>query len=166
MVKKRYDYDLIVIGSGPAGEKGAAKAAYFGKKVALIERKEVLGGTMTAEGVPAKTLRETALVISGFEHRGLYGIDLSYQDALDVQQFMHREREVRSTTINNVAANLDKSHIHRYCGHASFDDEHTVRGETDPGEVELKGEVILIATGSSPLRPPLFPFNHPISIVV
>lgn len=159
--KKRFDYDLIVIGSGPAGEKGAASAAYFGKKVALVERKVALGGTMTAEGVPAKTLRETALAISGFQHRGLYGIDLSYQDKVDVQQFMFREREVRSTSINSVAANLEKSGVHRYCGRASFDDEHTVRVESDPGEFVLHGEVVLIATGSSPLRPTMFPFSHP-----
>jgi NAD(P) transhydrogenase len=71
-------YDLIVIGSGPAGEKGAARAAYEGKKVALIEMAGVLGGAVASSGVPAKTLRETALSISGFLHRDIYGIDLRY----------------------------------------------------------------------------------------
>ena len=69
-------FDLVVIGSGPAGEKGAAQAAYFGKSVALIERSDYLGGTGINTGtVPSKTLRETALYFSGLRQRGLYGID-------------------------------------------------------------------------------------------
>src|SRR6476661_3200833 len=82
-------YDLIVIGSGPAGEKGAARVAYWGKKVALVERASVLGGMAAGAGVPAKTLRETALNISGLRHRHLYGLDLSHKGALDIATFMH-----------------------------------------------------------------------------
>jgi pyruvate/2-oxoglutarate dehydrogenase complex dihydrolipoamide dehydrogenase (E3) component len=71
-------YDLIVIGSGPAGEKGAAQAAYFGKKVALIEKASALGGAAANTGtLPSKTLRETALYLSGFRQRGLHGVSLS-----------------------------------------------------------------------------------------
>ena len=65
-------FDLVVIGSGPGGEKGAAQAAYFGKSVALIEREEVLGGAAANTGtLPSKTLRESALYLSGFRQRGL-----------------------------------------------------------------------------------------------
>ncbi len=74
-------YDLIVIGSGPAGEKGAAQAAYFGKKVALIEKEPVLGGAATNTGtLPSKTLRESVLYLSGFNQRGLFGIDTKLKD--------------------------------------------------------------------------------------
>jgi NAD(P) transhydrogenase len=73
-------YDLVVIGSGPAGEKGAAQAAYFGKRVALIEKEPVLGGAAANTGtLPSKTLRETALYLSGFRQRGLYGINFSWK---------------------------------------------------------------------------------------
>src|SRR5574339_1014370 len=97
-------YDLIVIGSGPAGEKGAAQAAYFGKKVALIERAEHVGGAGINTGtVPSKTLREAALYFSGLRQRGLYGIDYSLKDNLSVKDFMYRERLVVRTERRMIA---------------------------------------------------------------
>src|SRR6266516_1046255 len=88
-------YDLVVIGSGPAGEKGAAQAAYFGKKVALIERLPYLGGAGINTGtVPSKTLRETALYFSGLRQRGLYGIDYSLKENLNIEDFMYRKQIV------------------------------------------------------------------------
>src|SRR3989475_10621708 len=90
-------YDLIVIGSGPAGEKGAAQAAYFGKKVALVEKEPVLGGAAANTGtLPSKTLRETSLYLSGFRQRGLFGVNLALKDEVTVRDFLFRERLVRS----------------------------------------------------------------------
>src|SRR5207245_7376495 len=87
-----YDYDLIVIGSGPAGEKGAAQAAYFGKRVALVERAPHLGGAGINTGtLPSKTLRETALYFSGLHQRGLYGIAHAVNQHITARYFMHRE---------------------------------------------------------------------------
>ena len=154
-------YDLIVIGSGPAGEKGAARAAYEGKKVALIEMSSILGGTVASSGVPTKTLRETALRISGFMQRDIYGVDLRYKDELDVQTFMYHERQVRTAVQTGVALNLEQHHIHCYTGVASFDDPHTIRIASAPGEITITGDIILIATGSRPVRPATYPFNHP-----
>src|SRR5207249_4950900 len=72
------DYDLVVLGAGPAGEKGAAQAAYYGKRVAIVERAPYVGGAAINTGtIPSKTLRETALYFSGLRQRGLYGIDYS-----------------------------------------------------------------------------------------
>src|SRR5687767_15101374 len=87
-------YDLIVIGSGPAGEKGAAQAAYFGKRVALVEREPVLGGATANTGtLPSKTLRETALFLSGFRHRELDGLDFrGFKSEVTVRDFMTREK--------------------------------------------------------------------------
>src|SRR5574338_607359 len=88
-------YDLIVIGSGPAGEKGAAQAAYFGKRVALIERAPHVGGAGINTGtVPSKTLREAALYYSGLRQRGLYGIDYTVKQDITVPDFMYRKDEV------------------------------------------------------------------------
>src|SRR5436190_13414143 len=88
-------YDLIVIGSGPAGEKGAAQAAYFGKRVALIEKEPVLGGAAANTGtLPSKTLRESALYLSGFRQRGLYGINFKLKDQVTARDFLYRERLV------------------------------------------------------------------------
>src|SRR5207245_2525145 len=90
-------YDLVVIGSGPAGEKGAAQAAYFSKRVALIEHGSVLGGACINTGtVPSKTLRESALYFSGLKQRGLYGIDYSLHEGLTVRDFMHHKDVVDS----------------------------------------------------------------------
>ena len=89
-------YDLVVIGSGPAGEKGAAQAAYFGKKVALVEKESVLGGAAANTGtLPSKTLRETALYLSGFRQRDLYGVNFSLKKKVTVQDFLFRERAGR-----------------------------------------------------------------------
>ena len=155
------NYDLIVIGSGPAGEKGAARAAYEGKKVALVEESSELGGAVASQGVPTKALRETALNISGFLSRDIYGVDLRYKDTLDVQTFLYRERFVQAAAQTAVVENLKKHHIDLYSGFASFDDPHTLKVSSPAGETTISGDVILIATGSRPARPSSFPFDHP-----
>src|SRR5579863_4022367 len=89
-------YDLIVIGGGPAGEKGAAQAAYFGRKVALVEEStQQLGGACINTGtLPSKTLRESALYFSGLQQRGLHGIDYSLREGLTIRDFMHHKDAV------------------------------------------------------------------------
>src|SRR5262249_42195094 len=90
-------FDLIVIGSRPAGEKGAAQAPYFGTRVALVEKENHLGGAAANTGtLPSKTLRETALFLSGFRQRELYGLNLGLKrDQLRIQDFLTRERIVK-----------------------------------------------------------------------
>ena len=109
-------YDLLVIGSGPAGEKGAAQAAYFGKRVALIECSAILGGACVNTGtIPSKILRESALYYSGVQQRGLYGVDYSLKDRLTVKNFMHRKDVVvetqREKLRENLAAHQGGSHL-------------------------------------------------------
>jgi NAD(P) transhydrogenase len=157
-----YDYDLIVIGSGPAGEKGAAQAAYFGKRVALVERAPHVGGAGINTGtVPSKTLRETALYFSGLRQRGLYGIDYSLKEDLNISDFMYRERLVVEKEWGIIQRNLERHNITTYWGNASLKDEHTVHIKLNDGsERDLTTNIVLIATGSSPFRPPDVPFDH------
>lgn len=159
-------YDLVVIGSGPAGEEGAATAASYGKRVAIIEKSCFIGGASANTGtLPSKTLRETALAISGLKARDLYGVDLSLRREATVSDFMYHERHVTANERQRIGEGLSRRDITVHHGLASFVDPHTLRitpGEgDDPGaEVVIRGEVILIATGSSPVRPEMFPFEH------
>src|SRR5437899_3431437 len=148
------NYDLVVIGSGPAGEKGAAQAAYFSKRVALIEHGSVLGGACINTGtVPSKTLRESALYFSGLKQRGLYGIDYSLKENLTVHDFMHHEREVVEMERRRILKNLELHHIELVRGQAAFLDSHTLSVSGAQGTRQLKGAVILPSTGSKPHRP-------------
>lgn len=155
------DFDLIVIGSGPAGEKGAAQAAYYGKKVALIEAAEHLGGAGINTGtLPSKTLRETALYFSGLRQRGLYGIDYSLREGLTVSDFLYRKGIVMEQEWKLIQRNLDRHGITLIWGRASLLDPHTVRVSLrGGGSRDLTAEIILLATGSSPYRPPGVPFD-------
>jgi NAD(P) transhydrogenase len=156
------DYDLIVIGSGPAGEKGAAQAAYFGKKVALIERDDVLGGASVNTGtLPSKTLRETALYLSGFRQRGLHGVDLALKRAATVDEFLFREERVIAEERARIGDNLNRHQIAHIWGDARFLDPHTLSVRR-PGwpEQQMSADYMLVATGSSPYRPPMYPFDH------
>lgn len=154
-------YDLVVIGSGPAGEKGATQAAYFGKKVALVERASQPGGASIRWGIPSKALRETALYFSGLRQRGLYSIDYSLKDQLTVDDLMYREREVVDNAGEVLQRNIDLHGIEIVNGHASLKDAHTVRvRQGDGSERYLETEVVLIATGASAFRPADIPFDN------
>src|SRR5689334_19987102 len=156
-----HEYDLVVLGSGPAGEKGAAQAAYFGKRVALVERAQYVGGSAINTGtVPSKTLRETALYFSGLRQRGLYGIDYSLREGLTVKDFMHREQVVVEQQRETIRHNLERHNIELVWGSGTLVDPHTVRVQTpDGGTRDLSTAFILIATGSLPYLPPDVPFD-------
>lgn len=156
-------YDLVVIGSGPAGEKGAAQAAYFGKRVALIEREPLLGGAAANTGtLPSKTLRETALYLSGFRQRGLYGVNMSLKEHVTARDFLFRERQVQQAEHRRIRDNLARHQVALHSGAARLVDAHTVQVQSRDGSAcELGAGVILIATGSRPYRPALFPYEDP-----
>lgn len=152
-------YDLVVIGSGPAGEKGAAQAAYFGKRVALIERESNLGGACVNTGtVPSKTLRESALHLSGFRKREMTQVDLSVGEHITVADFMYRKRVVIEKQWRMIEGNLMRHKVDLLRGNATFVDSHRIHIGA-PEDREIEGDIILIATGSSPHRPPFVPFD-------
>lgn len=157
-MKPILNYDLIVLGSGPAGEKGAAQAAYFGKKVAMVERDYHLGGAAASTTIPSKTLRETSLALSGIRARRLHGVDLALKRRATVQDFLHHERVVKDAERIRVENNMHLHNIEVFRGEGSFIDEKTIKVTTrGRSPIYLKGDVILIATGSSPRRPKNFP---------
>ena len=153
-------YDLIVIGSGPAGEKGAAQAAYFGKRVALIERASVPGGACVNTGtVPSKTLRESALHLSGFKQRGFRGaVDVTMK-SVTIEDFMYRKQHVVEKEWKRIDENLRRHNVDRYAGSARFLSPNEIEVQNDTGSTRIEGSIVLIATGSSPFRPSHIPFD-------
>ncbi|QDE89354.1 NAD(P)(+) transhydrogenase [Myxococcus xanthus] len=157
------DFDLVVIGSGPAGEWGAVQAALAGKRVAVVEREPVLGGTAANTGtLPSKTLRETALHLSGFRARGLYSVETTLRHEATVSDFLFRERRVKDIERERIARNLQRHKVEIIQGTGALVDANTVvvRRQDSP-ERRLTGDTILVATGSSPYRPHLYPFEDP-----
>ncbi|MCY2959235.1 MAG: Si-specific NAD(P)(+) transhydrogenase [Planctomycetota bacterium] len=156
-------YDLVVLGGGPAGIAGAQTAAVFGRTVALVEREACIGGAGINTGtIPSKTLRESALLLSGWRSRRLLGVDVAVKGGARLSEFLHHERHVVADERARVEVRLDSLGVHRMCGRARFVDAHTIAvAAADGSESRLRGERILIATGSSPAHPPEFPFEHP-----
>src|ERR1700688_4560665 len=160
------EFDLVVIGGGPAGIVGATTAAAYGKTVAVIDSHNELGGAGANTGtVPSKTLRETALALSGMRSRNLHGVDLSLRREATVADFLRHERNVKTGLNHVLSQRMAASHTTVYFGTASFEDAHIVRvrlmAEGNPQDLFLRGEHILIAIGSVPVRPEGFPFDGP-----
>jgi NAD(P) transhydrogenase len=157
-------FDLVVVGSGPAGEKAAAKAAYFGKRVAVVERSEqsVGGVAVTQLGmIPTKTLREAALYLSGFRKREIYGASVELEPSV-LHSRLHARTDVVSERMSGaVLDNLARHRIELIAGFATLQPDHLVVVRTADGERTLRAEAILVATGSRPYHPPGIPFDDP-----
>jgi NAD(P) transhydrogenase len=154
-------FDLVVIGGGPAGVSGAIAAGILSKRVALIEKEAVVGGAGINTGtIPSKTLRETALMLSGGRSRRLFGVDLSLRREATIADFMCHEKQVKSQERKRSESQLALRGVNTFHGNASFVDPHTIHVVSCDGvETLVHGDKILIATGSSPLRPPEFHFE-------
>ena len=165
-------YDLVVIGGGPAGITAVMAASRFGKSVALVDSHQEIGGAGFNTGtVPSKTLRETALALSGLKSRNLYGVDLSLRREVTVADFLGHEEHVKDAFHASITQRLQVLKATIYYGTCTFLDAHTIQvnlGSEDRKkdssalgeEIQLRGEKILIATGSSPVHPDVFPFGH------
>jgi NAD(P) transhydrogenase len=156
-------FDLVVIGGGPAGSSGAVAATLFGKSVALVEKEGKVGGAGLNTGtIPSKALRESALVLSGWRARKLLGVNATLRHESTIPELAYHADHVRDTLRRQVSSRLGERGVEVFHGNASFSDAHTVHVSDQQGrETLLKGNVILVATGSSPVRPPEFPFEHP-----
>ena len=122
-----YEYDLVVIGSGPAGQKGAIAAAKLGKRVAVIDRREMTGGVCVHTGtIPSKTLREAILYLSGFRQRTFYGKDYVVSDHISARDLAHRVQQVVEREVEVVRNQLRRNGITSLVGTARFIDPHTI----------------------------------------
>jgi NAD(P) transhydrogenase len=156
-------FDLVVIGGGGAGEKGAARAAYFGKRVAVVERRKEPGGATVHTGtLPSKTLREAALFLSGYRQRDLYGVSVEIAPHLEIATLIERKNAVRELETDRMLENLARHGVQLVHGSARLIDAGTVEVTDDAGERRrMTTDVILIVTGSSPFRPPGDPVRGP-----
>jgi NAD(P) transhydrogenase len=153
-------YDLLVIGSGPAGQKAAIQAAKVGKKVGIIERKATVGGICINTGtIPSKSLREAVLFLSGFRQRELYGAsfrvkkDITFADlALRCDHVVNAEQEV-------IRNQLLRNYVDFITGTATFTDSHRLAIKQDSETNEYTAETIVVAVGTEPSRPPDIPFD-------
>src|ERR1700751_932289 len=153
-------YDLIVIGSGPAGQRAAIQAAKFGKRVALIEKLDVVGGVAINTGtIPSKTIREAVLHLSGYRYQGIYGVNYRVKDPITMADLSFRALNVIKTEIDVTRAQLSRNGIEVMTGTASFLDPHRILVTGAHGQVELETDHIVIATGTNPAESPLVPFN-------
>lgn len=150
------EYDLVVIGSGPGGQRAAIAAAKLGKTVAVIERGMMLGGVCVNTGtIPSKTLREAVVYLTGMSQRELYGASYRVKDKITPADLLSRTQHVIGKEIDVVRSQLMRNRIELYTGHGRFSDEHTILVE-DPTRAELvtvRGRFIVIDTGTKPARP-------------
>jgi NAD(P) transhydrogenase len=145
------EYDVVVIGSGPAGQKGAICAAKLRKRVAVVERKKTIGGVCVHTGtIPSKTLREAVLYLSGFRQRAFYGRGYTLKDRIVMSDLIFRAEAVMAREIEVIKAQLRRNSVDVVEGDARFLDPNTVEVEDGNGSQLLRAKYILIACGTRP----------------
>ncbi|MDT7745938.1 MAG: transhydrogenase, partial [Actinomycetota bacterium] len=168
----RHDYDLLVIGSGPGGQKAAIAASKLGKRVAVVERRGMVGGVCTQTGtIPSKTLREAVLYLTGYAMRGLYGESYRVKQDITVQDLLARTHFVIGREVEVIRAQLQRNRVDLLSGSARFLDPHAVEVVGEPRGARSDGgryrgehqtvtaDKIVIATGTRPARPPAVEFD-------
>ncbi|HEY1946012.1 MAG TPA: Si-specific NAD(P)(+) transhydrogenase [Bryobacteraceae bacterium] len=155
-----FQYDLIVIGSGPAGQRAAIQGAKSGMKVALVERREVIGGVCINTGtIPSKTMREAVLHLSGYNYQNIYGVSYRVKDKITMSDLAFRVQHVIKTEIDVTQAQLSRNGIEVLFGIASFKGPNTVSLQGSRGSTEITGDKIVIGTGTKPACSDRVPIN-------
>lgn len=157
-----YDYDLLVIGSGPAGQRAAIQAAKLNKRVAVVERKTILGGVCINTGtIPSKTLREAVMHLSGYRERSLYGASYTVKQNITMSDLMYRTDHVIQHELDIVRHQLQRNRVELVSAEASFVDRNTVRLKfvDERGWRDVTAEFVIIATGTSATKSDRIPFD-------
>jgi NAD(P) transhydrogenase len=157
-----YDFDLVVIGSGPAGQKAAIQAAKLHRRVAIIEKQRAVGGVCINSGtIPSKTLREAVLFLTGMTQRSMYGDSYRVQAEVTMGDLFFRTQSVIQRESDVVHDQLARNHVRILNGTASFADPHTVLvDEGDGTRRQVTADKIVIAVGTCPARPKAVDFNE------
>jgi NAD(P) transhydrogenase len=150
-----YDFDVLVIGSGPGGQKAAIAAAKLGRRVAIIERKDMIGGVCLNTGtIPSKTLREAVLYLTGLDQREMYGQSYRVKDDITIADLAARTQHVVGREIDVVRSQLSRNRVTNLTGTGYFIDPHMVEVNDGDGRTRrATAEKIVIATGTRPARP-------------
>jgi NAD(P) transhydrogenase len=153
-------FDLIVIGSGPAGQRAAIQGAKHGKRVALVESREVLGGACINTGtIPSKTMREAVLHLSGFYYQNIYGINYRVKEKINMSDLSFRVQHVIKTEVDVTQAQLSRNGVEVLTGVASFIDPTHVRVVNSLGQTDIEAGTVIIATGTKPAVSAKVPLN-------
>lgn len=153
-------YDLIVIGSGPSGQRAAVAAAKLGKRVAVVEARSVVGGVCINTGtIPSKTMREAVLHLSGYNYRSVYGVNYRVKEKITMADLAFRVQAVIKTEVDVTEAQLSRNGVDVVHGIARFVDPHHVHVEGPLAEVTLEAENIIIGVGTKPAVSPKVPIN-------
>src|SRR5271168_2738689 len=152
-------YDMIVIGSGPAGQRAAIQAAKSGKKVALIEKLCVGGVCVNTGTIPSKTMREAVLHLSGYNYQNIYGVNYRVKEKISMADLAFRVQHVIRTEIDVTVAQLSRNNIETLFGCGSFVDPHTVRVTGLQNTTDYSAGTVVIATGTKPAVSAKVPIN-------
>jgi NAD(P) transhydrogenase len=153
-------YDLIVIGSGPGGQRAAIQAAKAGKRVAVVEKAAMIGGVCINTGtIPSKTMREAVLHLSGFYDQAFYGSNYHAKETVTMSDLSFRVNRVIENEASVLQDQLRRNGIDMYHGIGAFTDPHHIRVENSTGYSELEGQFVILATGTKPATSPNVPTN-------
>jgi NAD(P) transhydrogenase len=153
-------YDLIVIGSGPAGQRAAIFGSKIGKRVALVESREVVGGACINTGtIPSKTMREAVLHLSGYNYKSIYGMNYRVKERITMADLAFRVQHVIKTEIDVTEAQLSRNNIEMLTGVASFEDPMHIKVTNSIGSAVYEAKNVIIATGTKPATSPKVPIN-------
>ena len=151
-----YDYDMVVIGSGPAGQRAAVQAAKLGKRAAIVERHAEIGGVMVNSGtIPSKTLREAVMYLTGYRERGIYGESYSVKDDITMSDLMTRTSHVMRQNTDTLRHQLLRNRVQLITAHASFIDSHTIDLASVDGRSHraITTDKVVLAVGTSAAKP-------------
>ncbi len=157
-----YDFDVLVIGSGPGGQKAAIAAAKLERRVAIVERKDMIGGVCLNTGtIPSKTLREAILYLTGLDQREMYGQAYRVKDEITIADLAARTSHVVGREMDVVRSQLSRNRVTMMTGTGGFADPHTVEIDDGFGRIRrASADKIVIATGTWPARPPSVEFDE------
>jgi NAD(P) transhydrogenase len=154
------NYDLLVIGSGPSGQRAAVSAVKKGKRVALVEMRNVVGGVCINTGtIPSKTMREAVLHLSGYNYRSIYGMNYRVKERITMADLAFRVQHVIKTEVDVTEAQLSRNGVDVLTGVASFVNDHCVKITGLTGENTVQADKIVIAVGTKPADSPKVPIN-------